>query len=115
MKNNDKKGSSLLITLLIMAALLSVAFGLSKLSLGETKLSRDISRTLIAYYAAEAGVECQMFADRIGGVSCGTHASPMCLSVGVCVETTSQSATPNRKIQSLGSFGDVRRAIELTY
>lgn len=115
MKINNKKASSLLITLLIMSVLLSVAFGLSRLSLGETKLSRDISASLAAYYAAEAGVECQMFADRIGGVTCGTEASPMCLTTDVCVVTTSESATPNRKIQSTGSYKDVRRAIELTY
>jgi hypothetical protein len=98
-----------------MSALLSVAIGLSRLSLGEIKLNRDTSGSLIAYYAAEAGVECQMFVDRIGGPSCGTQANPWCLSTGVCVQTTSVSATPNRKIQSSGSYKDVRRAIELTY
>ena len=121
MKKNNKKGSSLLITLLIMSALLSIAIGLSRLSLGEIILSRDTSRSLIAYYAAEAGVECQMFADRVVPTFCGipanknTPANPWCLSAGVCVETTSVSATPNRKIQSTGSYKDVRRAIELTY
>ena len=72
MKQNNKKGSSLLITILVIAALMSIAFGLSKLALGETKLSRDISKTLIAYYAADSGAECQMYADRWPdeGVNC---------------------------------------------
>lgn len=98
-----------------MSALLSVAFGLSRLSLGEIKLSRDTPISLVAYYAAETGVECQMFADRIGGVTCGTEASPMCLSTNVCVKTTADGTTPSRVIQSTGSYKDVRRAIELTY
>jgi hypothetical protein len=117
MKKNNKKGSSLLITLLIMSAFLSIAFGLSRLSLGEIKLSRDTSTSLIAYYAAEAGVECQMFSSRVSLISCGAPGSPMCLSAGICVETTIGSAPPpnNIKIQSSGSYKDARRAIELTY
>ena len=67
MVKNNQKGISLLITLLIMSALLSIAFGLSVLSLGEVKLSRDETKSLTSYYAAEAGVECQMFNDRLSG------------------------------------------------
>ena len=116
MKTKSKKASSLLLTLLIMAAILSIALGLSRLSLGEMRLSRDDSGSLAAYYAAETGVECQMFADRVGGVTCGSEAIPMCLSADVCVKTTVEGATPNRSIKSDGFYrGSIHRAIELTY
>lgn len=115
MKKNNKNGYALLLTLLVMSAILSIAIGLSRLGLGEIRLSRDNSVSLVAYYAAETGVECQMFADRIGGVTCGTAEVPMCLSPDICVETISTGISPGRTIQSTGSYRDVRRAIELTY
>lgn len=121
MKKNNQKGSSLLITLLIMSAFLSVAFGLSRLSLGEIQLFRDTTRSLTAYYAAEAGVECQMFNDRLSGeVVCG-GSSNVCLDAGqtICyliqVSGSYLNNNPPRTIKSSGSYKDVRRAIELTY
>lgn len=136
MKKSNYKGSSLLITLLVMAALMGIAFGISKLSLGETKISRDISKSLIAYYAAESGVECQMYYDRLlgeavcggaglGGTSCvgdtGDGASD-CLDAGktTCYKIEIVSGTYShgngpRTIRSMGCYQDVRRAVELTY
>jgi len=115
MKKNNHKGSALLLTLLIIAAVLSIAFGVSRLSLGELKLSRDTSTSLVAYYAAETGVECEMFADRVNPTfECG-RVAPMCLSAGICVETAVEGVSPSRVIQATGSYKDVRRAIELTY
>jgi hypothetical protein len=115
MKQNNKKGSSLLITVLVIAALMSIAFGLSKLAIGETKLSRDISKTLITYYAADSGAECQMYADRWPeeGVNCG-HVH---LSADIYFEATGEDGPSpfNRTITSDGFYGDIRRTVELTY
>jgi len=113
MKKNNQKGQALLIVLLVMAAFLSIALGVSTLSLGETKLSRDISKSLIAYYAADSGVECQMYSDRwpADGVNCAS----VCLSAGICFVTQISGTSPTRTIQSTGSYLDVRRAVELTY
>jgi len=118
MKKNNQKGSSLLITLLVMAALLSIAFGLSTLGLGEIKLSQDTSTSLISYYAAEAGVECQMFNDRLSSeVVCANT----CLDAGqtICYQVQVSGSyinnNPPRTIKSSGSYQDVIRAIQLTY
>ncbi len=113
MKKNNQQGSSLLITLLIIAALLSIAFGVSKLGIGETKYSRDIGKTLIAYYVADSGAECQMFADRLGEPDCASA----CLDVEseICYEVTVSGDYTNRTIKSIGSYQDIKRAIELTY
>lgn len=111
---NNKKGSSLLMTMLVVAAITSIAFGLSKLAIGETKLSRDVSKTLIAYYAADSGAECQMYADRfLEGADCGY----VCLSAGICFNATGEDvASPHyRLIKSIGSYGDIERAVELEY
>jgi len=117
MKKNNKKGSSLLLTVLIIAALASIAFGLSKLAIRETKISRDVSKTLIAYYAADSGAECQMYADRFPLE--GTDCSYVCLSEaeGICFRATGENApSPNyRTIKSTGSYDNTKRAVELTY
>jgi len=110
---NDKRGASLLLTLLIISAVLSIAFGISGLSLGEIKISRDAPKSLIAYYAADAGIECQMFADRLSEPNCPNA----CLDVGskICYEITVSGVSPDRTVKSSGIYQDIRRAIELTY
>lgn len=110
---NNKKGASLLLTLLIVSVVLSIAFGISGLSLGEIKISRDAPKSLVAYYAADAGIECQMFADRLSKSNC----SSACIDTGskICYEVTVSGISPSRTIKSSGIYQDLRRAIELTY
>lgn len=114
MIKNQQKGSSLLLTLLVMAAFLSIALGISKLSFGEIVLSKDQPKSVIAYYAAESGVECQMYSDRTEEITCpNTCLDPPTNSV--CYQLNVSGATPNRSIKSFGSFKDIIRAVELTY
>ncbi|MFH1129223.1 MAG: pilus assembly PilX N-terminal domain-containing protein [Patescibacteria group bacterium] len=123
MKKQNHKGSSLLITLLVMAAIMGIAFGISKLSLGETKISRDISKSLIAYYAAESGIECQMYYDRLlSEAVCGNGANVYLNSaqtvyykVEIVSGTYLNGNTGPRIIKSNGTYQDVRRAVELEY
>jgi len=106
------KGSSLLLTLLVIAALSAIAIGISKLSLGEIKLVKDIPKSIIAYYAAEAGIEQAMYKEWVEGSSSNFNG---CLSSGICYSVTFEGATPNRKITSTGSYSNITRAIELSY
>jgi hypothetical protein len=110
---NNNKGSSLLLTLLIISAVLSIAFGISGLSLGEIRISRDAPKSLVAYYAADAGIECQMHADRLIVPNCVSA----CLDVAseICYEVTVSGVSPARTIKASGTYQDIRRAIELTY
>ena len=123
MKKQNQKGSSLLITLLVMAALMAIAFGVSRLSLGETTISRDISKSLIAYYAAESGIECQMYNDRLlSEAICGDGANvylnvaqTIYYKVEIVSGTYLNGGTGPRIFKSNGTYQDVRRAVELTY
>jgi len=116
-KNKNQKGVSILLTLLVMTAFLSIALWVSKLGLAELKISRDAPQSLIAYYAAEAGVECQMFNDRLQrGAVCG-GGGKVCLDAGqqICYQVQVSGATPNRTIESTGSYKQIKRAVELSY
>lgn len=52
-----KKGSALLITLLLMGALMTITLGISTLVLREIRVTQSVVDANKAYYAAEAGVE----------------------------------------------------------
>ena len=119
MKKNHNKAASLLLTILVMTAFLSIALAVSRLSFNELRLSRDRSKSVIAYYAAESGVECQMYNDRTAEDPENLDICPnICLDPptnSVCYQLNVSGRTPNRSIKSTGSYQDTIRAIELTY
>ena len=99
MKKNNQKGISLLLTILIMAAILSIAIGISLLSLGEIKIARESPKSLIAYYAAESGVEWAMYEDRVNGRDSESYYSgKVCLDSNneICYSVTVEGTSPTR-------------------
>lgn len=105
------RGVSLLLTLLIMAAILVIAFGVSRLSIGEIKLSRDISRSIIAYYAADAGIERAVYEERIEG---GASDIPDC-SIELGNGSSYGIQVQGNIIKSIGCYKDISRAIEISF
>lgn len=55
--NKTKKGSALIIALLLMGILMTLALGLSNLVIREVRITTDIINSGKAYYAAESGIE----------------------------------------------------------
>ncbi|MFH1308846.1 MAG: hypothetical protein ABIH51_02445 [Patescibacteria group bacterium] len=106
-----KKASSLLLTILIMAALLAIAIGVSKLTLGEIKLIQDVPKSLFAYYAAEAGAEWATYQYRLNSTVSNVNSCSVNLdngsSYGIEVSGTI--------IKSIGCYQDIRRAIEISF
>jgi len=115
MKKDSQKGVSLLITLLIMAAILAIALGVSRLSLGEIKISRDAPKSLIAYYAAESGVEWALYEDRINGQALVDYSFSDCIETDICYSGSASGVSPARTIISNGSYQNTARAVQLTY
>jgi len=114
MKKNNQKGVSLLFTLLIMAALLAITIGVTRLSLGEIKLIRDIPNSLIAYYAADSGIERALYEERISG-SASNQAD-----CSVDLDNESSYGLEILRgalitIKSTGCYKDIRRAIEVSF
>jgi len=116
MTKKNEEGSSLLITILIMAAILAIAMGISKLSLGEIKISREFPQSFVAYYAAESGIEQGLYADLVTANPKGTASD---FSGSLNADTTYivefNGTSPSRTISSKGVYKDTSRAIELTY
>lgn len=115
MKTNNQKGVSLLLTLLIMSALLAIALGLSQLSLGEIKLTRDIPKSAIAYYAAEAGIERAIYDEWVGGGASNIADCSVNLDNGSSYGLEVSSGEDSVTVRSIGCYKGVRRAIEVSF
>jgi Tfp pilus assembly protein PilX len=115
MKKHNQKGVSLLITLLIMAAILAIALGVSRLSLGEIKISRNTPNSLIAYYAAESGIERALYEDRVNGQASTDYPFSGCIETDICYSGDASGVSPNRTIISNGLYQDTARSVESTY
>jgi len=66
MKNqslNSQKGVSLYIAFMIMMSLLAIAFGISAILFSQMKMIRGIGDSVIAFYAADTGIEKTLFFD----------------------------------------------------
>lgn len=119
---NKEKGVSLLLTILILTAILSIALGVSTLMLVEMKVSQEVPKSLRAYYAAEAGIERKLyeirkeanFSDIGSGPDWCTGTGKVCLDSDACyaVDVTTGTTT---YIKSYGCYKGVRRAIEVEY
>jgi len=114
-KTQKNKGSSLLLALLVLSTVLVIAFGMSRLMLGEIKLSKNIPQSLKAYYAAETGIEKFLYDARKGGGAVTIAKCSILLdnnaSYGVEIDTDKGITT----IKSWGCYKDIRRAIEVSY
>lgn len=66
------KGFAMLFTVLIISLILSIAVGISNLTLRQTILSSLAKDSGIAFYQADAAVECGMFQDTEGNFPLGT-------------------------------------------
>ena len=58
---NSQKGVSLYIAFLIMTILLSIGLSMSTILVSEIKIMRGMGKSVIAYYAAETGIERALF------------------------------------------------------
>jgi Tfp pilus assembly protein PilX len=116
MKKHNRKGVSLLLTLLIMTAIIAIAVGVSRLSVQEIKISRESPISMIAYYSAESGVEWAMYEDRVNGREIEDYSfTDVCIATDICYSGNASGASPNRIITVNGFYKNVVRAVELTY
>ncbi len=128
----SQKGVSLLFTMLIMSVILSVGAGISVILIQETKMIGEIGHSVVSFYAADSGVEQQLYdlykippeephfpqyssslnntASYIVTAKCSTSAD--CYD-GFVVDETCTAL--NYCIKSIGFYEKTKRAIEIEY
>lgn len=100
-KNCDR-GVSLYLAIVMMSVILSLGLGISAISLGQTKVLKEMGDSVISFYAAESGVERALFEGVSSSGSLGNGSSYVV-----------DAADPNL-IKSVGSYKNSRRAIQIT-
>jgi len=117
-------GVSLYLAFMIMTMLLAIAFGLSTIFLGQTKMIRTMGYSVTAFYAADAGIE-RILMDRESPIDLSDYLDLNDNGVqddddsfyDVSVFSSDDPACPadNFCIKSIGKYKETRRAIEIQY
>lgn len=109
-KNKREKGIALLLTMMILSAGMLIATLIASIVVVQFKLSSDVNSSTIAIYAADSGVEWQLYQIRNGP----SVPTPV-MSNGATISTTIIGGYPNFTIKSLGSYGLVKRQFEVSF
>lgn len=120
MKNknlNSQKGTqgvSLYIAFMIMSVLLVIAFGMSTILLGQMKMIRGMGDSVIAFYAADTGIERELLEENAIGTSYSGSLDGT--SYDVSVISPGSEGCPlgvNYCIKSVGIYKETRRAVQV--
>ncbi len=109
-KNKREKGIALLLTMIILSATMLTATLIATIVIIQFKLSSDINNSTIAIYAADSGVEWQLYQVRNGA----SVPVPV-MSNGATITTTVTGSSPNFTIKSLGAYKEVKRQFEVNF
>lgn len=126
-KLDKQSGSSILLAMLILIAILAIAFGIASLMYGEIKLLQEMPKSLKAYYAAETGIERKLYDIRknsdfndmgnpadLSDCSYGTSGVVCLESSDDCYSVNVTTGTPTI-IKAYGCYKDTKRAVEVSY
>jgi hypothetical protein len=99
----NKKGNVLLLSLLVMAGIMTAGLGIGAIILNEIKQSRNIDFSALAYYAAETGVEQALYKLRKEEAVLNCPAG-ICDANGFCTLGDNESCLKNSGNLSNSSF-----------
>jgi len=117
---NKESGISLLLAILILALILGVALGLNTILLQQIRMTREMGNSVIAFYAADTGIEEALMVRDNPSSSC-TQDSPCPLGNGATYYLSISPTSPpdcvalDYCIKSVGIFKGTRRGIEIDY
>lgn len=114
-KKTDHKleqGITLLLVVVLLSAILSIGIGIFNLTIGQIRISGEISDSFIALYAADQGIERTLYRDRNIGPLCDVEDEDPCtaeevqpsLLGGGCYEMFLRKSGSNTTIQVTGQY-----------
>jgi len=118
MINNQKsKGVALYIALMVMGILLALALGISAILLSQTKVIKEMGNSVIAFYAANTGIERTLYeisqGAQIGDEFTETLENGSQYSAKI-IALNGDCPAPNYCIKSTGIYKETRRAIRIS-
>jgi len=123
----SRGGLTILLTVLILSALLSISISIYTVILGELRLSGELADSFVALYAADRGLEAKLYDDRSDGTPvctnpCGPITDPqVLLANGACYVTVYEKKGQTTSIIATGEYRcqspllPVKRAFQVTY
>ncbi|OGZ62915.1 MAG: hypothetical protein A3H51_00500 [Candidatus Spechtbacteria bacterium RIFCSPLOWO2_02_FULL_38_8] len=131
LKLKNQSGVSLYLSVLVLAAVLAIGFGIASLLLGQLKTSRDIQKLMSVIYASDAGVERTLYKIRQNGdfTTCSTLGPPAECEIPTTLLQNQASykvivldpgvgwcdLSKIKCIRSIGTLEDTNRAFEVTF
>lgn len=109
-KNINQKGIALLLTIIVLSIIMLIATFITTIVIAQLKISGDINDSIVAVYAAESGIEWQLYQKRQGAVV----VAPV-MSNGASLSVVVTGNFPNFTIKSLGSYRSVKRQFEVNF
>lgn len=130
LNNRRQRGAALYVAVMVTSLTLAIAVGVSALLVGQLKILRSMGDSVVAFFAADAGIERIL---RVGGYDCSTYVQvaecvkSKALGLGVMVlengstyvltvEKGGEGTCPAQKtycVKSLGTYKNTRRAIRI--
>ena len=117
---HSQKGISLMFAIFILTFSLGIALGTATILVRQIKIMREIGYSVIAFYAADSGIEDVLMNRESPSSSCTEAANPCLLDYGAdyYIDITSAGgdcSADNYCITSIGSYKNTSRAIEISY
>ena len=110
-----QKGVSLYLSILILAILLAISLGLSTILISQIKIIRSIEESVIAFYAADTGIERELYEKNSPPFEYSDYLDEAAYTV-VGINTGFEGCeAPRFCIKSKGIFKQTQRAIEIEY
>lgn len=115
-QNYSKRGISIYLALMIIAILLSSAFGVSIIFVSQVKIFKEMGNSVVAFYAADAGME-KILLNRQSpsDIPETALANGATYQVLVTAGGGGGCAAANFCIKSVGNYKETNRAIEISY
>lgn len=122
----NKKGVAVFLVVMLGAVILAVVLGLSALLVRQAVIVHQLSQSVLAFYAADTGIERLLYATRQEGYDVGTCTPTPCqtpypgtsdpaFTNGASYEDYVQDTTSSTELRSIGIYRQVRRALEISY
>lgn len=106
----NQSGIALLLTLVILSVMVLIAVFIVNIVVTQLRLTLDIDYSQSAIYAADSGIEWQLYQIR---QDASASSSPPIMSNGATVVTIVTGVSPNFTIKSLGSYQSIKRQFEV--
>jgi hypothetical protein len=115
---NSNKGISLYLAIMTTGILLALALGISAILVGEIRMTKEIGDSVIAFYAADSGIERVLMEDNPKNLDGYEEELDNEAKFRLIVKSGGEEDCDPQKnfcISSLGTYKKVKRAIKIEY